>query len=290
MNTLTKLLFLSLITTSIAFAQANKRPDLPPEIKDTADAIRKAVESGEITHEEAKNQHEAMIKEFKEKVAANNKGDQVKKDPRILEKELLLAVKEGKISKDDARKKLDSLRKEMAKNGERKSPQRPQKPELSDDVKEKIAAVKGLEKTLHLEIKAEVEKLGKEASREEIKTAVETFKDSNKERFKEIKEAHDAIRENLEANRPEKPQRPELTDDLKEKVETLHAKRKEMHEAQKELHENLKDASQEDRKQMITAFKEQNKEKHEQIKEQAKVVKEEIRALVETEATRTSDL
>lgn len=207
-----------------------------------------------------------------------------------IEKETLQAVREGKITKEDARKKLDALRKEMADKGDRKSPVRPAKPELSNEVKEKIAAVKELEKSIHGEIKAEVEKLGKEASREDIKTAVEAFKESNKERFDEIKEAHAAIRENLESNRPEKPERPELTEELKAKVEALHAKRKEMHVAQKELHKNLKDASKEDRKELITAFKESNKEKHEEIKTQAKAVKEEIRSLIETEATRTSDL
>ena len=41
---------------------------------------------------------------------------------------------------------------------------------------------------------------------------------------------------------------------------------------------------------MITDFKEANKEKHEEIKTQAKEVKKEIRELVETDATRTSDL
>ena len=69
-----------------------------------------------------------------------------------------------------------------------------------------------------------------------------------------------------------------------------YAKRKEMHEAQKELHQNLKEASKEEREVLITAFKEANKAKHEEIKTQAKEVKEEIRSLVETEATRTSDL
>jgi hypothetical protein len=41
---------------------------------------------------------------------------------------------------------------------------------------------------------------------------------------------------------------------------------------------------------MITAYREGNKEKHQEIKTQAQEVKEEIRSLVETEATRTSDL
>ncbi|MDG1139133.1 MAG: hypothetical protein P8N49_06400 [Opitutales bacterium] len=210
--------------------------------------------------------------------------------PKIVEAEVMSAVKDGTISKEDARKKLNSLREEMAKKGNFKRPQRAPKPELSSEVKEKIEAVKELEKSIHTEMKARVEELGKDASREEIKSTVESFKETNKDRFKEIKEAHSSIRQDLEANRPAKPERPELNEDLKVKVEALQAKRKEMHEAHKELHQNLKDASKEDRKVMIADFKETNKEKHQEIKAQAKQVKEGIRELVETEATRTSDL
>jgi DNA repair exonuclease SbcCD ATPase subunit len=167
---------------------------------------------------------------------------------------------------------------------------RPEKPEISEEIKTQIESVRELEKAIHSEIKARVEALGKEATREEIKATVEAFKESNKDRFEEIKEAHSAIKEDMIANRPEKPERPELTEELKVKVDALHSARKEMHEAQKELRETLKDASEEERKEAITAFKEANKAKHEEIKSQAKEVKEEIRALVETEATRTSDL
>jgi polyhydroxyalkanoate synthesis regulator phasin len=280
----------SLLLSAVLFAQKPQRPPLPPELKETAEAIRKAVDAGEITHEEAKQKHEEMIREFKEKKAELGEGIEINKDPLLIEKETLQAVREGKITKEEARKKLDALRKDMADNGERKRPQRPQKPEISDEVKAQIDAVKDLEKALHAEIKEKVNELGKDATREQIKATVESFKESNKDRFEEIKEAHSAIRENIEANRPEKPQRPQLTEDLKAKVDALHAKRKEMHEAQKELHQNLKEASKEEREEMITAFKEANKAKHEEIKSQAKEVKEEIRSLVETEATRTSDL
>ena len=213
-----------------------------------------------------------------------------KQDPKKIERETLEAVKEGKLSIEDARKKLDSLRKEMAKKGEFKRPVRPQRPAIPDDVKESMDSVKELEKSLHEEIKAKVEELGKDATREEIKVAVESFKETNKERFEEIKEKHEAIREKMKDSRPVKPERPELSDELKAKVDVLQEKRKEMHEAQKELHQNLKEASEEDRKQMIAEFKETNKAKHEEIKSKTKEVKEEIRALVETEATRTSDL
>lgn len=232
----------------------------------------------------------SWIKENIEEDAKNGKPKVDPKDPRNIEKETLQALKEGKISKDDAQKKLTSLRKEMAEKGDRKLPKRPQKPELSEEVKEKIAAVKELEKSIHTEMRAKVEELGKDASREEIKSAVEEFKESNKERFEEIKEKHSSIREDMEANRPPKPERPELTAALKSKVDALKAKQKEMHEAQKKLHQNLKDATKDERKEMITDFKEANKEKHEEIKAQAKEVKKEIRELVETDATRTSDL
>ena len=63
-----------------------------------------------------------------------------------------------------------------------------------------------------------------------------------------------------------------------------------MREVNKALRENLKEASKEDRKEMITTYKEENKAKHQEIKTQAQEVKEEIRSLVETEVTRTSDL
>ena len=62
-----------------------------------------------------------------------------------------------------------------------------------------------------------------------------------------------------------------------------------MREAQKQLHESLKDASEEEREELITAFKEANKEKHQKIKEQSRVIKEEIRSIVEEGESRTSD-
>ncbi len=46
----------------------------------------------------------------------------------------------------------------------------------------------------------------------------------------------------------------------------------------------------EEKEELIAEFKETNKAKHEEIKAQSKEIKEEIRELVETEATRTSDL
>ena len=89
--------------------------------------------------------------------------DREKLYPKKVEAEVIAAVKDGTISKEDARKKLNSLREDLwPKKGTSKRPQRPQKIELSNEVKEKIEAVKELEKSVHTEMKARVEELGKD--------------------------------------------------------------------------------------------------------------------------------
>ena len=240
-----KLIATSLITTllSVSFpnAQSHKHHSLPPELKEGLDKIKEAVEAKEITPEEAKKKHDELVREFQ-----NNREElHIDKRPDL---------GDDKTSETSSTKQATT----------------PQKPELDDDIKDQINELKKLEKSIHAEIKAKVDELGKEASREEIKKAVESFKEANKDRFDKLKEAHSAIRESLEANKPEKPVRPELPDELKEEVKNLHSLRKEMHEKQKELHKNLKDASKEEREELITIFKEENKEKHQAIKEQAK--------------------
>ena len=123
-----------------------------------------------------------------------------------------------------------------------------------------------------------------------MREAVHAFQKDNKDRLEAIKSAHKDIHDSLKGARPPKPERPELTAEIKVKVEALKEKQKELHTARKDLHENLKDKSKEEREALIATFKESNKAKHEEIKAKSKEVKQEIRALVETEATRTSDL
>ncbi len=217
--------------------------------------------------------------------------DKEKLDPRKFEGEVLKQVKEGKLSQEDARKKLDSLRGEMEKRGEFKRPKRPKKPELSEDVKGKLQDLKELQDGLAKKMKTKLDGLKKDgATREELREAVHAFQKDNKVILEDIRERHAGIQQSLKDARPPKPERPELTTEIKVKVEALKEKQKEMHTARKDLHENLKDKSKEDREALIADFKEANKAKHEEIKTKAKEVKEEIRALVETEATRTSDL
>ena len=217
--------------------------------------------------------------------------DKEKLDPRKVEAEVLKKVREGSLSREDAKKKLDALREEMEKNHGVKRPKRPQKPELSQDVKDKLKDIKDLQDAVAKEMKTKLDALKKDgATREEMREAVHAFQKDNKDRLETIRNAHKDIHDAIKAARPPKPERPELTTEIKAKVEVLKEKQKELHTARKALHENLKDKSKEDREALIADFKKDNKAKHEEIKAKAKEVKEEIRALVETEATRTSDL
>ena len=169
---------------------------------------------------------------------------------------------------------------------------RKDRPELSDEAKDQLGELKGKKEALRAELKENISKLGEGATKEEIKEATQAFKQANQDRFDEIKESHEALREDIKEARPHRQERPQLnmSDELKAKVVGLKEKRQEMKQSRQALREELKDASTEEKKAIIAEYKETNKAKHQEIKENALALKEEIRDNVETEATRTSDL
>jgi len=166
------------------------------------------------------------------------------------------------------------------------------RPELSDEAKDQLSELKGKKDALRAELKENISKLGEGATKEEIKEATQAFKQANQDRFDEIKESHETIREKIKEARPHRQDRPQInmSDELKAKVEDIKAKRNELQEAKKALQSKLKDSTAEESEVLIAEFKETNKAKHQEIKENTKAVKEEIRENVETEATRSSDL
>ena len=166
------------------------------------------------------------------------------------------------------------------------------RPELSDDAKDQLSELKGKKDALRAELKENISNLGEGANKEEIKEATQTFKQANQDRFNEIKEGHEALREKIKEARPHRQERPQInmSDELQTKVAVLKEKREELKKSGKALRENLKNSSTEEKKVIIAEYKETNKAKHQQIKENAQALKEEIRENVETEATRTSDL
>ena len=166
------------------------------------------------------------------------------------------------------------------------------RPELSDEAKDQVSEIKAKMEALHAELKENISKLGEGATKKEIKEATQAFKQANQDRFDEIKQSKDTIREEIKEARPHRQERPQInmSDELKAKVENIKAKRDELQEAKKVLQSKLKDSTAEEREVLIAEFKETNKAKHQEIKENTKAVKEEIRENVETGATRSSEL
>ena len=197
------------------------------------------------------------------------------------------AVKNGKISRKEAGQKLKALHEKFRENIKAK---RGEKPELPDDIKADLDAIKEKKDALQAELKATLQNLGEDATQEQRKEAVESFKEANKERHQEIKAAYESIKGQIKESRPDRPERPELSDELKADLAEIKEKREALHEAQKELHQQLKNASADERKEMIAQFKKDNKDRHQEIKESTKALKEQIREQIEVDDTRTSDL
>jgi hypothetical protein len=246
-----------LTMSSMAFSQDRKAPGL----------ARKALDSGKL---------QAFGQILKEAIAA------------------------GKLTEDEAKAKWDALTKSRgdkkpttdAKRPLIKRPQiRPAKPELSDETKAQLESIKSDKDALKAAIGEELEKLGlgKDSSKEDVRAAVESFREANKDRFDAIKEASEKVHETLKAARPERKKRPEPTPEIKAKIAAVKAVGKKLHESRNDLRKELKDATKENRKILIEKFKTDNKGKHEELKAAHKELKEAVRAAKETGDSRTSE-
>ena len=209
-------------------------------------------------------------------------------------KRLKAAVAAGKLTEKEAIAKWESAqkaagaRKDAAKGKKPLPPKRPAKPELSDEVKGQLEAIKKDKDALKKAIGDELEKLGlgKDSSKEKVRAAVDAFKKANKDRFDAIKAASDQVHEALNAARPERKKRPEPTLEIKAKIAAVKAVGKKLHDARSGLRKNLKDATKEDRKALIEKFKADNKDKHEELKAAHKELKEAVRAAKKTGESR----
>ena len=138
-------------------------------------------------------------------------------------------------------------------------------------------------------MREELGKLEKGSTKEDVRKAVEAFKEENADKFAAIKEAADKVHEELKASRPERPERPEPTAEVKEKIKAVHVAHKEIHEARKGLRADLKEATDEQKKELIKDFRDSQKDKHEELKAAHKELRETIRANKEEGDRRASE-
>jgi hypothetical protein len=244
-------------------ALARKAPDAG-KLEAFGKSLKDAIAAGKLTEDEAKAKWDALTKGRGNKKPAEGKRD----------------LGKGKKPPTDAKRPL--IKPQV---------KRPAKPELSDETKAQLEAIKKDKDALKTAIGDELEKLGlgKDSSKEDVRAAVEAFRNANKDRFEAIKEASEKVHETLKAARPERKKRPEPTPEIKSKIAAVKAVGKKLHESRGNLRKELKDASDENRKALIEKFKADNKDKHEELKAAHKELKEAVRAAKETGDSRTSD-
>ena len=160
------------------------------------------------------------------------------------------------------------------------APDRP-KPKLPPELKARAEAI-------HDQVKTG--ELTHEQAKQKLKQLSEDNKPDKKKPAKDKPEKTDKPKVDRPKPDDKKRPRPELSDELKQKVAELKQKRETLAAAHKELRDKLKEASTEDREALIKEFKETNKEQHEAIKQQSKQIKQEIRETIETGVKRTSDI
>jgi len=170
-------------------------------------------------------------------------------------------------------------------------PKKPARPELPEALQEKMDDYKGLQDLLRRELKASLDQLGDDATKEDVRKAAETFRENHAKFIDQAKEMAEDIHKEMEANRPDhvKIDRPEPPAEVKEKADAVRGFHQQLGEARHDLHKALKDASEEDRAAMITAFKEAQKEHHKELKEAKKALREAIRDNAQTGDRRSDD-
>ena len=164
----------------------------------------------------------------------------------------------------------------------------PRKANLSDAEKEKLESFRNEQKALREELQKRIDALGENADQETIKATVKAFREENVDRIKAQAEVAKGASIKLKGMKPNRAKRPEPSEQVKAKIEAAKSIRKEVHAASAGLRGDLKDASGEERKQLIAAFKEANKDKLEELKAKEKEVREAIRSQKDTGDRRSS--
>jgi len=197
-------------------------------------------------------------------------------------------------------------------------PPAPPRPEISKETKADLAEIEKDKADLFKAMREELGKLEKGSTKEDVRKAVEAFKEENADKFAEIKAASDKVHEELKAKRPERKKRPEPPAEVKTKIADVKKAEKQIHQARRSVSNELKKAQDElaakiaeakknpdkrevaieiknlvaeqaaARKAALDAFKESQKEKHKELKAAQKDLRETIRATKEEGASRTS--
>ena len=149
-----------------------------------------------------------------------------------------------------------------------------ERPELPAELQAKIDTLRQNSEKIRELTKAAVQAL-ENPTRDDIKAAMEQVKADNQELFDAQKTLGQEIKEAMKELRPDRPEKPELSDEAKALREQHKAIMVQMAENQKELREALANASEEERQALHDAFREKQKVLADQLKELRQQIREE---------------
>ena len=180
-------------------------------------------------------------------------------------------------AKKEDKKPTKPVEPEVGKNPKPIPPIEPILPEPPKEIKKKIELHKKIQDSLRRGLKQEIDKLGQGATKEEVRKTVEAYRKENAERIEAAAHIGKQIQEWRNENRPERPKRPQPSEEVREKSAKVRLLKNDLDIARKALGQELKGKSKEDASELIKAFRESQKGLYEELKNAKKDLLEEVR-------------
>ncbi len=157
--------------------------------------------------------------------------------------------------------------------------QRPDLPELPDDLREKIDSYRDEKTALREELRDSLGAL-EDPDREQIRETVAAFREENTDRIASQRELAAEIREDLQevrGDRPLPPRHRPLPPELQDRRDDFRAARQALRQDRHEFLESIKDLTGEEREAAIQAFRDEYRQRLQEQKELRRELREQIR-------------
>ena len=196
---------------------------------------------------------------------------------------------EGNGKKPKPPRPTKPTRKDKESTGEKEKgklerPERPARPEVPEELKTKVESYKEEKEALHQGLRKAIgdiqkiysDKGGNKLTRGAVQRIIKTFNEENKERLEAQKTLAKEIKSGFEANRPERPPKPEVPEAVAGLRDAATEVGKKLQASKKALHTKLKEAKREDHREIIGQFKESQTALMNELKSIHKQIREEM--------------
>ena len=156
-------------------------------------------------------------------------------------------------------------------------PERPARPELTSDLKDKLSTYQQVHDALRDELKALI-KAEEKPTREKIREITLKFEADNQDRLEQQKQLAREIKAGLQDSRPTRPSKPEVSDRIKTKINLLRVQHDSIQQtvaaSKQALKTQLESATTEQRKEILDTFRQEQKQLHDELKNIQRQIRE----------------